>query len=938
MTKISALTAASYTDLDGAEVLPIVDSGTTKKVSLTETGKYIVKTYPDKPVDQGTTTATPTTVPNSPGKRNVWWVNTSGGSVNLSSIGTIGLLPGQSAIFRKTSTDSNTVTFTATVGGSGLTGSMTMTLDKHYSVEPREIELVWDGSGWTFVSTSSIPSSFDYYASEYGFSPSATAANNVTYLTNAIAAAVAANKTLVIEAGTYQISSAWVRAQVADLRVIGIGLPVLQYTGTIAAGDTTSTTSKNQCVFSVTTGGSIRLDGVKFKGWNTVVRVETDGTTRDYGTIRVENCEFENCNHAVNTADDASGPSLTSGGYAIDECDEFVFSGNKCKDMYCSGLRWFSRRTKTVRVTENIIDGVLTAAPWYVGDKSDVAVVARSNHALSGTTSIDGVTLTSGVTRVLCVGQTTASQNGIYVANSGSWTRAADLAAASTFTANVTTVKVTGGSYNNYATSSYPGAVWRCTSSGTTGTNNMTWEMKAADMKSGMRIIGAMPYNRGSGSASNDADSNYRDLAYVIANNVVRNIKADCGPIGGSSANGAGTGATGWAVDGINVDGEHSKVIGNHVENVYSRAYTQCQGIYVKIRSGIVANNTVHNAGHYQGAIAIKGQPGANASDANPEGFDYLLQSAEPYTNLALNGDLYGYEMLCVNNTITASDGASYPRWGISIWIGPAINVSGNMISGTNNGIECQLSPVLDTTRGYRSLHLQNNIIRRLTDCNGPATGLGLGFLNHTLYQGCYGIKAPSSHSIITGNTFEFIIASVAHADSIAAGIFLTATSDTYEKTNVNISNNNFDNINSSSSSYAAGILVPSSTSDESKVTLLNVSYNYFGIIKSGASAYYSAFFIADAPETTGTWTFNRHSASSLAPYFTGATPGMLVFGNVGTTAPVNYGAHHSFILTDGVTAPSTVSAQAQIYVDTADGDLKVKFGDGTTKTIVVDT
>lgn len=42
--------------------------------------------------------------------------------------------------------------------------------------------------------------------------------------------------------------------------------------------------------------------------------------------------------------------------------------------------------------------------------------------------------------------------------------------------------------------------------------------------------------------------------------------------------------------------------------------------------------------------------------------------------------------------------------------------------------------------------------------------------------------------------------------------------------------------------------------------------------------------------------------------------------------------------LTDGVTAPSTVSGVAQIYVDVADGDLKVKFGDGTVKTIVIDT
>ena len=40
----------------------------------------------------------------------------------------------------------------------------------------------------------------------------------------------------------------------------------------------------------------------------------------------------------------------------------------------------------------------------------------------------------------------------------------------------------------------------------------------------------------------------------------------------------------------------------------------------------------------------------------------------------------------------------------------------------------------------------------------------------------------------------------------------------------------------------------------------------------------------------------------------------------------------------DGVAAPGTNPGFACIYVDNADGDLKVKFGDGTTKTIVVDT
>ncbi len=40
----------------------------------------------------------------------------------------------------------------------------------------------------------------------------------------------------------------------------------------------------------------------------------------------------------------------------------------------------------------------------------------------------------------------------------------------------------------------------------------------------------------------------------------------------------------------------------------------------------------------------------------------------------------------------------------------------------------------------------------------------------------------------------------------------------------------------------------------------------------------------------------------------------------------------------DGVTAPATRTSFARIYIDTADGDLKIKFADGTVKTIVVDT
>lgn len=43
-------------------------------------------------------------------------------------------------------------------------------------------------------------------------------------------------------------------------------------------------------------------------------------------------------------------------------------------------------------------------------------------------------------------------------------------------------------------------------------------------------------------------------------------------------------------------------------------------------------------------------------------------------------------------------------------------------------------------------------------------------------------------------------------------------------------------------------------------------------------------------------------------------------------------------VLTDGVGEPDAVIGVAQIYIDVVDGDLKIKFGDGTVKTIVVDT
>jgi hypothetical protein len=69
-------------------------------------------------------------------------------------------------------------------------------------------------------------------------------------------------------------------------------------------------------------------------------------------------------------------------------------------------------------------------------------------------------------------------------------------------------------------------------------------------------------------------------------------------------------------------------------------------------------------------------------------------------------------------------------------------------------------------------------------------------------------------------------------------------------------------------------------------------------------------------------------------------------FGNAVKTGAITSGAITSsgvvtgtqLTLTDGITAPSVVAGKAQLYVDTADGDLKVKFGDDFAAVVKADS
>lgn len=82
---------------------------------------------------------------------------------------------------------------------------------------------------------------------------------------------------------------------------------------------------------------------------------------------------------------------------------------------------------------KSYVDTAVAGVTVTTAVKQAVRVLADSNLSLTGSATIDGVTLTNGQ-RVYANAQTTSTDNGIYVVNtSGAWSRSSDMANGSTF-------------------------------------------------------------------------------------------------------------------------------------------------------------------------------------------------------------------------------------------------------------------------------------------------------------------------------------------------------------------------------------------------------------------------------------------------------------------------------------------------------------------------
>jgi hypothetical protein len=145
--------------------------------------------------------------------------------------------------------------------------------------------------------------------------------------------------------------------------------------------------------------------------------------------------------------------------------------------------------------------------------KASVRVATTANITLSGTQTIDGVSIVAG-DRVLVKNQTTASENGIYVCASGAWARAADCD---------TTAEYTTAAFVFVEEGSTLGSTqWKVTTTGaiTVGTTAVTWSQwgagNAYTAGNGLTLSGN-DFNVGAGTGiSVAADAVAVDTAVVV--------------------------------------------------------------------------------------------------------------------------------------------------------------------------------------------------------------------------------------------------------------------------------------------------------------------------------------------------------------------------------------------------------------------------------------
>jgi hypothetical protein len=167
-----------------------------------------------------------------------------------------------------------------------------------------------------------------------------------------------------------------------------------------------------------------------------------------------------------------------------------------------------------------VLDAI-NGTPWA---DAPVITVFTTNVALTGEYTNDGVTTSNS--RALLTGQSTASQNGLWVTNAGAWTRAADLP-----------VGKNAASFSMYIEQGtlYQDTQWRCTSntgSAVVGTDNLVFVQFAAGVAysadgATLQLVGTTFSVKTSGITANELAANAVTTSKILDANVTTPKIAD---------------------------------------------------------------------------------------------------------------------------------------------------------------------------------------------------------------------------------------------------------------------------------------------------------------------------------------------------------------------------------------------------------------------------
>lgn len=166
--------------------------------------------------------------------------------------------------------------------------------------------------------------------------------------------------------------------------------------------------------------------------------------TANAATVAYVDQEVSDVNNTINgltTTDISEGTSL----YFTDARARSAISSGDNTLSYNSSTGVITANTSTLAL-KSYVDEQVQASSQGLDVKGSVRVATTENITLSGTQTIDGVSLSAG-DRVLVKDQSTGSENGIYVVAAGAWSRADDANSNDDVTAGLFTFVTEGSSY-----------------------------------------------------------------------------------------------------------------------------------------------------------------------------------------------------------------------------------------------------------------------------------------------------------------------------------------------------------------------------------------------------------------------------------------------------------------------------------------------------------